>query len=79
MSVQYYCAASLDGYIAEVDDTIDAWVTFLVKQDEEWVQDRVPVLFQDDFANAGHEKAHRPGEQWKARDPSRHNYEVQRA
>ena len=26
MSVQYYCAASLDGYIAEVDDTID-WLT----------------------------------------------------
>lgn len=26
MSVQYYCAASLDGYIAEADDTID-WLT----------------------------------------------------
>jgi hypothetical protein len=26
LSVQYYCAASLDGYIAEVDDTIE-WLT----------------------------------------------------
>jgi dihydrofolate reductase len=26
LSVQYYCAASLDGYIAEADDTID-WLT----------------------------------------------------
>lgn len=26
MSVQYYCAASLDGYIAEIDDTIE-WLT----------------------------------------------------
>ena len=26
MSVQYYCAASLDGYIAELDDTIE-WLT----------------------------------------------------
>jgi dihydrofolate reductase len=26
LSVQYYCAASLDGYIAEVDDTPD-WLT----------------------------------------------------
>jgi hypothetical protein len=45
---QYYCAASLDGYIAEADDTLDWLLTYV-----RIVNAGVPELYDEMVAAAG--------------------------
>jgi hypothetical protein len=58
-----------------------AAVTFLKRKTpaDEWTVDKVPVHFESDPANSARAKAIRAGENWTARDPDCHSYELSSA
>jgi hypothetical protein len=58
---------------------IDVGTVLFLKRDtpsDDWTVDKMPVRFEGDLANSARTKAVRAGENWVARSPDLHHYEL---